>query len=157
MLSQVSDRFHLLHNLRHAVEQQLSPAPRPGLQAGSSAPVDMAEPLGLIHRYGPPEVTEHRRLVQEGRGAGSQTEFDRVKFLQAEGESLAGIVRATSLHQRTVRKWTRLDAREPRATMAAKPTTPSGFGEHLARRWNEGCTMRSSCSRRCARSDTPAA
>jgi hypothetical protein len=25
--------------------------------------------------------------------------------------------------------------------MAAKPTTPSGFGEHLARRWNEGCTM----------------
>jgi transposase len=30
---------------------------------------------------------------------------------------------------------------EPRATMAAKPTTPSGFGEHLARRWNEGCTM----------------
>jgi hypothetical protein len=138
---QVADRFHLLQNLRHAIEQQFSRAPGPCLQVAPSGTVELSEPAGLIHRYGPPEVTEHRRLIQVGRHARSQVGFDRVKALQADGMSLAEIVRATGFHWRTVRKWTRLDTMRPRATMAPKPTTPSGFATHLARRWNEGCTM----------------
>jgi hypothetical protein len=138
---QVADRFHLLQNLRHAIEQQLSRAPGPCLLVAPSGTVDLLEPPGLIHRYGPPEVTEHRHLVEVGRRARSQVGFDRVKALQSEGKSLAEIVRATGFHWRTVRKWTRLEALRPRATMAPKPTTPSGFGAYLVRRWNEGCTM----------------
>ena len=59
----------------------------------------------------------------------------------AEGRSLADIVRETGFHWRTVKKWTRQETLRPRATMAPKSTTPSGFSAYLARRWNEGCTM----------------
>ena len=138
---QVADRFHLLQNLRHAIEQQLSRAEPPCPQVEAGGAVALPEPPGLIHRYGPPEVTEHRQLVETGRRARSRAGFDRVKSLRAEGKSLADIVRETGFHWRTVQKWTRQEALRPRATMAPKPTTPSGFGAYLARRWNEGCTM----------------
>ena len=86
-------------------------------------------------------MTEHRHLVEAGRRARSRADFDRVKKLRAEGKSLADIVRETGFNWRTVHKWTRLEAMRLRATMAPKPTTPSGFSAYLARRWNEGCTM----------------
>jgi transposase len=54
---------------------------------------------------------------------------------------LADIVRETGFHWRTVKKWTRQETLRPRATMAPKSTTPSGFSDYLARRWNEGCTL----------------
>jgi hypothetical protein len=131
----------LLQNLRHAIEQQLSCSPCPRLRFASSEALNLFQPPGLIHLYGSPEVTEHRHLVQVGRRARSKIGFDRVKALQAEGKSLAEIVPVTGFHWRTVRKWTQLEAMRPRATMAPKPTTPSGFTSYLARRWNEGCTM----------------
>jgi hypothetical protein len=138
---QTADRFHLLQNLRQAIEQQLSRAEPPRLQAELGRALDIPEPPGLIHRCGPPEVTEHRRLVETGRHARSRASFDRVKSLRAEGRSLADIVRETGFHWRTVKKWTRQETLRPRATMAPKSTTPSGFSDYLARRWNEGCTM----------------
>ena len=138
---QTADRFHLLQNLRQTIEQQLSRAEPPRPQAEPGGSVDLSEPPGLIHRYGPPEVTEHRHLVETGRCARSRAGFDHVKTLRAEARSLADIVRETGFHWRTVKKWTRQETLRPRATMAPKSTTPSGFSAYLARRWNEGCTM----------------
>src|SRR5208282_6466930 len=106
---QTADRFHLLQNLRQAIEQQLSRAEPPHPQAEPGGAVDLPEPPGLIHRYGPPEVTEHRGLVETGRRARSRASFDRVKSLRAEGKSLADIVRETGFNWRTVHKWTRLE------------------------------------------------
>jgi hypothetical protein len=103
--------------------------------------VVLQEPSGLVHRYGQPEVTEHRHLVQAGRRGRSQLGFDRVRALHDEGATLAQIARDTGFNWRTVRKWTRLDAFRPQAAMAPKSTTPGGFGAYPARRWNEGCTM----------------
>ena len=138
---QVADRFHLLQNLRHAIEQQLTRAPSRQLQLAPQEIMVLPDAADLIHRYGQPEVTEHRHLVQAGRRGRSQLGFDRVKALHAEGKTLAVIARETGFNWRTVRKWTRLDAFRPQATMAPKTTTPGGFGAYLARRWNEGCTM----------------
>jgi transposase len=138
---QTADRFHLLQNLRQAIEQQLGRTQPPCFRVERGGTVDLPEPPGLIHRYGLPEVTEHRRLVETGRRARSQAGFDRVKSLHAEGRSLADIVRETGFHWRTVQKWTRQETLRPRATMAPKSTTPGGFSAYLARRWNEGCTM----------------
>ena len=138
---QVADRFHLLQNLRNAIEQQLTRAPSRQLQRAPQEMVVLSEPPGLIHRYGPPEVTEHRHLVQAGRRGRSQQGFDRVKVLHTDGKTLAQIARETGFNWRTVRKWTQHDAFRPHATMAPKSTTPVGFGQYLARRWNEGCTM----------------
>jgi transposase len=139
--TQVADRFHLLQNLRQTIEQQLTRAPSRQLQIAPQEIVVLQEPPSLIHRYGEPEVTEHRHLVRAGRRGRSQLGFDRVKALHDEGNTLAQIARETGFNWRTVRKWTRLDAFRPQATMAPKPTTPGGFGPYLAQRWNEGCTM----------------
>lgn len=137
----VADRFHLLQNLRHAIEQQFTRAPTRHLQLTPQETVVLPEPPGLIHRYGQPEVTEHRHLAQTGRRGRSLLGFDRVKALHAGGRTLAQIARETGFNWRTVRKWTRLDVYRPQAAMAPKPTTPIDFGAYLARRWNEGCTM----------------
>jgi hypothetical protein len=139
--AQVADRFHLLQDFRRAIEQQLTRAPGRQLQLGSQEIVVLQEPSGLVHRYGQPEVTEHRHLVQAGRRGRSQLGFDRVRALHDEGATLAQIARDTGFNWRTVRKWTRLDAFRPQAAMAPKSTTPGGFGAYPARRWNEGCTM----------------
>ncbi len=98
---QIADRFHLLQNLRHATEQQLIRAPRTPLPLAPSETVSLTEPPGLIHRYGSPEVTEHHRLVQEGRHARARTRFDRVRALHAKGMRLAEIMHETGLHSRT--------------------------------------------------------
>ena len=110
---QVADRFHLLQNLRHAIEQQLPRAPGRRLQLAPLEIVALAEPPGLIHRYGQPEVTEHRPLVQAGRRGRSQLGFDRVKALHDESKTPAHLARETGFNWRTVRKWTRQDAFRP--------------------------------------------
>ena len=135
---QTTDRFHLLQNLRQTIEQQLSRAEPPRPQAEPGGSVDLPEPPGLIHRYGPPKVTEHRRLVETGRRARSRAGFDRVKTLRAEGRSLVDTVRETGFHRRTMKKWTRQETLRPRATMVPKSTTPSGFSTCPARRWKDG-------------------
>jgi hypothetical protein len=60
--------------------------------------------------------------------------------LSLAGDSVSAIVRQTSFHWRTVTKWMGLDALPERNGMAPKPNTPSGFHDHLVRRWAEGCT-----------------
>ncbi|WP_409455288.1 ISL3 family transposase [Methylosinus sp. H3A] len=140
---QVADRFHLIQNLRQSIQQQLSRAP---LQQEPFAPGEMEpEPQqpqpGLIHRYGQPEVTEHRRLANAGRRAARRSRFDQLKILQATGKGLSEIVRETGLNWRTVARWTRLDILPERGIMAPKPTTPNHFRKYLAQRWAEGCTF----------------
>jgi transposase len=139
---QVADRFHLLHNLRQTIEQQLSRAQRPvacsvprsaGSDVTTSPPVTRGRSVDL-------EVAEHCQLAREGRRALRLDMFDRVKALQTAGESLRAIVHKTGFNWRTVAKWARQDALPERNVMAPKPTTPTAFQDHLARRWAEGCT-----------------
>lgn len=138
---QVADRFHLLQNLRQTIEQQLSRAPRPTKQP--SPAITEAEPAvvaGWIGHGRQPALVEHRQLVSTGRRAVFMDMFDRVKALQLAGHSVTAIVRQTRFNWRTVVKWVRLGALPERNVMAPKPNTPSGFHDHLARRWAEGCT-----------------
>ena len=139
--NQVADRFHLLQNLRQTIEQQLSRAPRPTRQPSPTNPE--AKPVivaGWMGHGRQPALVEHRHLVSTGRRAVYTDMFIRVKALQLAGHGVGAIVRQTGFHWRTVAKWVRLDELPQRNVMAPKPNTPSGFHEHLARRWAEGCT-----------------
>jgi hypothetical protein len=138
---QVADRFHLLQNLRRTIEQQLSRAPRPTRQPSPTNAE--AEPMivaGWIGHGRQPALAEHRQLVSTGRRAVFTDMFNRVKALQLAGHGVTAIVRQTGFNWRTVAKWVRLDELPERNVMAPKPNTPSGFHDHLARRWAEGCT-----------------
>ena len=138
---QVADRFHLLQNLRQTIEQQLSRAPR--LNRQSSPANAEAEPViaaGWIGHGRQPALAEHRQLVSTGRRVIFTDMFNRVKALQLVGRGVTAIVGQTGFNWRTVAKWVRLDELPQRNVMAPKPNTPSGFHNHLARRWAEGCT-----------------
>jgi hypothetical protein len=138
---QVADRFHLLQNLRQTIEQQLSRAPRPTSQPSPTN--TEAEPVivaGWVGHGRQPALVEHRQLVSTGRRAIYTDMFNRVKALQLAGHGVTAIVRQTRFNWRTVTKWMRLDALPARNVMAPKPNTPSGFRDHLSRRWAEGCT-----------------
>ena len=66
--------------------------------------------------------------------------FDGVKILQGAGNGIRAIVRETGFNWRTVAKWAGLGELPERNVMAAKPTMPGNFQNHLSRRWAEGCT-----------------
>ena len=146
---QVANRFHLLQNLRNAIEQQLIQALARQLQLAPQEIVVLALPPGLVHRYGQPAVTEHRHLVQAGRRGRSKVGFDRVKVLHDEDKTPAQIARETRFNWRTVWKWTRQEACRSQATMTPKPSTPVGFASisqvagTRGARWAGSCSLRS--------------
>jgi hypothetical protein len=138
---QVADRFHLVQNLRHTIEQQLSRAPSPARPLETTnADVDPCTLVASGSPYSWSELAEHRQLVRDGRRALRTSMFDQVKTLQARGDGIRTIACRTGLNWRTVEKWSRLEELPPRNVMGPKLTTPSTFQGHLSRRWAEGCT-----------------
>jgi transposase len=138
---QVAGRFHLLQNLRRAIEQQLSRAPRPAKPpAATDAAADACTTVACNRRDPCPELAEHRQLARAGRRALRTSVFDQVKALQARGDDIRAIACRTGLNWRTVEKWSWLEELPPRNVMGPRLTTPSTFGDHLSRRWAEGCT-----------------
>jgi hypothetical protein len=113
---QVADRFHLVQNLRQAIEQQLSRDFRPSKLVQSKAvPETAAATLGQDQlpdnavdyslSQSLPELLEHRQMVQDGRRGVWLERFEQVKELQRAGRKLNKIVEQTGLNQRTVSKW----------------------------------------------------
>jgi hypothetical protein len=87
---QVADRFHLIQNLRQAIEQQLSRDHQP------SKPMrDKAIPRPAAATVAHDEVLEHRQMVRHGRRDVWQERFNQVKELQRTGRSLNAIVEQT--------------------------------------------------------------
>jgi hypothetical protein len=138
---QVADRFHLVQNLRHTIEQQLSRAPRPARPLETTdAAADPCPPVASGSPYPWSELAEHRQLIRNGRRALRTSMFDQVKTLQARGDGIRAIACRTGLNWRTVEKWSWLEELPLRNIMGPKLTTPSTFQGHLSRRWAEGCT-----------------
>ena len=100
---QIADRFHLLQNLREAIQEQLSRA------AGSSTRPLLPDIEGdaMISRSPRDKhgVAEHRCLTRMANQRSRQAVFDRVRALRREGRSVSDIVRQTGFHRRTVTKW----------------------------------------------------
>ena len=130
---QVADRFHLVQNLRQAIEQQLSRDHRPTQKVqGKTAPQAAHETPRAD------EVLQHQQMVRQGRRGVWLDRFDQVKALQRAGRNLSSIVEQTGLNWRTVAKWLEVDALPERRPRDPKSTNPVKFESLLAQRWNEG-------------------
>ena len=134
---QIADRFHIVQNLREAVQAQLSRT------AGSSArpllPADgdkAATSCGVRDKHG---GVEHRRLIRMANLRSRQAIFDEVRALRSNGRTISDIVRQTGFDRRTVAKWIQADALPQRNASAAKTTSPRYFEDYLSSRWSEGC------------------
>lgn len=135
---QIADRFHILQNLREAVQAQLGRAV--GLSARPLLPAEGEEVASVRDKHG---GAEHRRLTRVANQRSRQAVFDRVRALHKEGRNVMDIARQTGFDRRTVAKWIRAEALPQRSASAPKTTSPWHFEDYLSRRWSEGCVPRS--------------
>jgi transposase len=137
---QVADRFHLLQNLREAIERQLSRGySQASVLAETEIPSTDIEATPDINSHGrQPELLKHRLLARQGRRAVWLGQFGQMKTLQRDGKSLSAIAKETGLNFRTVAKWAMLDELPERRSMSPKSTTPRKYESYLAQRWAEG-------------------
>jgi transposase len=139
---QVADRFHLLRNLREALEQVLTrhtavieealqqsrPIPRPPLPPPIPPPP-------------PPALTRPQQLSRERR----QRRFERyqqVLALHHRGISKRAIARQLGLERKTVRYWLRA-GQFPERLVPQRHSSVDRWLSYLEKRWAEGCHNRS--------------
>ena len=146
---QVADRFHLLKNLREAIERQLG---------GFEAAIREAPLSGAKDDQGPlmPAVSEQadqrskaatrERLVRLRRDAARRAMFDQIRALYEAGRTVPEIARKLGLGPRRVYRWVRRIDMPETSVMAPKPCTPAYFGAFLARSWADGTTKSATCS-----------
>ncbi|SDZ05871.1 Transposase [Sinorhizobium meliloti] len=132
---QVADRFHLMQNLRVAIEEQMSLAGRvtgrallPDKSIGS-AQIDLIQD-------DPHVDATHRRRVRHRQSR--QAVFDTVHALNEERLSYSEIARRTGYGRRSIAKWLTFETPPDRQKAALKPTSPLYFEAFLAACWKDG-------------------
>ena len=141
---EVADRFHLVSNLRDAVQQELGQLRRFLVvphRAPPPPPVVAHETESrsrLVRRTRSTGVDRERRLEHERRAVQLER-FHLVKRLQGAGLSAAAIMRATGIGRKLVLTWIRLRELPTRNPMAPQPGMPAFYREYLWQRWTEGC------------------
>jgi transposase len=133
---QIADRFHLIQNLRAAIERQLSGLERPirGYRANPGRRV-AADSLQLDGKVGEDEARELTHI--SGRPF-LRAAFAKVRAMYDAGKSVAAITRELRLTRRIVDKWIRRESLPEHARMAPKSSTPLRFITHLRDRWTHG-------------------
>jgi transposase len=142
---QVTDRWHLLKNLREALVrvvdrhcQQVHAAARAAIAAVEAEPPD--PPKESTANDGPPpsmSLTRAEQLKQERRKR-RLDRYQRVVELHAKGASILEIGRQLGMHRRTVRRFLAAGCFPERAQRQS-PRETDPFVDYLRRRWEEGC------------------
>jgi len=134
---QVSDRWHLLGNLRESVERllhRLGPQLRQAAQQVEVHGVQLGQ-QGLPPGWG---LRNWQRLSDDRRAA-RVARYQKVVALHAQGYSTQGIARELSLDHRTVRKFIEAGAFPERAPRARGATPLDRHREYLEQRIAQGC------------------
>jgi transposase len=134
---QVADRWHLLKNVRDALERVLHRRTSAIRSLFSSPkPVPSARPAQDEAKgrpsAGAPEESQRRR----------EDRFERVRRLHEEGYSLRRIAAELSLHYRTVERYVRSEACPDWDRGHRRPSALDRFEEYIRRRLSEGCRNR---------------
>jgi transposase len=151
---QVADRWHLLANLREAVERMMATKPACLRAAGekAAAPSDilaesrLAEPNwdrqvlgeGKVEGH-PAEATTKATAHALARRARKQERFDLVKALHAEGLSDRAIGRRMGMNTTTVRKYLAAESCPLYSTSVHRRRQIDGYLDFLHLRWEAGC------------------
>lgn len=145
---QVADRWHLLKNLREAVERLLErryPAVKKCLEGAdaTSTPADQQPPAPSPPI--PPAPTEPQAPLTargQARQAKRQRRVERyqdVRERHRQGQSARGIARELKLSVRTVLRYLRQGDCPDWGRGRTRSTRLERFGEHIDRRIQEGC------------------
>jgi transposase len=135
--TQVADRFHLMLNLRSAVQQELGRLRRflvvPHGAVASTARPAREMPATTPPRRRPSAVVAHQRRIDQERRGLQLERVHLVKRLQASGQTAQAIMRETGIGRAYVRKWIHLTELPTRNRMAPRPGMPDFYRESLRR------------------------
>jgi transposase len=143
---QIADRWHLLKNLREAMEGVLN-CHRRHLKEAADALNPYRQAIEVLSDKGLPDLQPKRSraqrsmkelTMQQERRARRVKHYEEVKRLCAAGVSISAIARKMGMHRETVRQFIRADE-YPEARPPIKPSKISPFTEYLKKRWLEGC------------------
>jgi transposase len=147
---QVADRWHLLKNLREAVERLLErryPAVKNGLESAdaASAPGDQQPPAPSAPL--PPAPTEPppappptpRARARQAKRQRRVERYHDVRERHRQGQSARGIARELKLSVRTVLRYLRQGDCPDWRPGRTRSTRLERFGDHIDRRIQEGC------------------
>lgn len=128
--TQVADRFHLLQNLREAIQRLLDRHQTilRKIKANSGATATEL-PSSRPRRRSKTALRQERRLQR----------YEEIKQLNAAGLSHRAIAGRLNLDRRTVRRYVLADALPERASRAIEPNVLAPFYGYLTQRWQEGC------------------
>ena len=145
---QVVDRFHLVKNLREAIEAFLHNQ-RPALQAAAACTAQVltqvagpvAAPTMYRGRHRCSQVGQRRQAAaQQQRHAAWVTTYEAIHTLRAQGTSVTAIAAQLGISRPTVYAYLR-------RTRPPSPRSPQRSGQvlrpymaYLVQRWREGCT-----------------
>ncbi|ASY66459.1 Mobile element protein (plasmid) [Sinorhizobium sojae CCBAU 05684] len=122
---QVADRFHLVQNLRSAIEEQMSLSGR-------------ATGRAILSKDAIVDAATHRRRARLAHRQSRQEIFEKLHALRDEGLSYSEIARRTGYERRSVANWLKFKAPPDRRRAALKPTSPWYFEAFLAQCWRDG-------------------
>jgi transposase len=143
---QVADRFHLLQNLREAVERTLikrHPVLRQAAQEISLCyqTEQMLKAEGLIEslsdRVAP--VNQKTHALSQQRRARRLARYEEVRQLKQQGLTIRQVAEQLGAHRRTVRNFLRAESFPERQTPKPRASLMDPFVEYLKKRWEEGC------------------
>ncbi len=131
--TQVAGRFHLVRNLRQAVERELA-VHRRELRVSLPSPTPPASPEGgkKTHQIRVrSRVAEHRQEKIEL--------FQKIHQMKAAGIKVSEIAEQLGINRRRIDKWVRLKEFPERSRMQPRPGMVESFREYLRERWEQGC------------------
>jgi transposase len=139
----VADRWHLLKNLRDALERLLDR--HAGAVRDIALPIKRRGSSDSVHdRTGgttqaPAKRSLHEQEVRHVKRDHRHARFAQVRDLHAQGVSVREIATKLGLHRATVTRYVRADDFPERATRRPGSGILAPYTEYLQRRWDEGC------------------
>jgi transposase len=135
---QVIDRWHLIKNLREAVERLLDRLhgrlrALPPLPASSSS-ADVTPALAAAYPRSRAEDA-----ARQGRRDRREALYQQIKTLHAEGRPIRYIAQQLGIARGTARRYVKAEVFPERARSLRKPSLLDPYVPHLAARWQAGC------------------
>ncbi len=138
---QVADRWHLLQNLREALERMLTRLHGELCQlppsAATAAPSEERAATVPSRPLRSPSIGEC--TLRQARREQRLACYQAVRRLHSEGVPLLQIAKQLELSRTTVRKFAHATVFPERAQPQARPSMLDAYINYLERRWTEGC------------------
>ncbi|WP_300550439.1 ISL3 family transposase, partial [Roseovarius sp.] len=122
---QVADRFHIVQNLRRAIEEEMNLHGRATGRALLSDADNITAAGSLLKSR-----LAHRTSREEI--------FTTIHALRNQGLTCSEIERRTGFPRRSIAKWLQFETPPDRRRAALKPTSPWYFEEFLSQSWKDG-------------------